>query len=144
MTRIVVDANLAVALVVPLAYSESTQRSFAEWTESGRELYAPALWSYEVTSALRKAETTGRIDAAAADEGLAAILDLGVVEVAARRELHERALSWARRLGSTAAYDAAYLALAQELEAELWTADRRLARAASIEGAECVFEIEAP
>jgi predicted nucleic acid-binding protein len=44
-------------------------------------------------------------------------------------ELHARALDLARRLSLPAACDAHYLALADWLGAELWTADRRLARA---------------
>ena len=40
--------------------------------------------------------------------------------------LHERALALADRFALPAAYDAHYLALAEHLEAEFWTTDRRL------------------
>lgn len=40
------------------------------------------------------------------------------------------ALVWSRRLRRGNAYDSAYLALAEALGAELWTADRRLTNAA--------------
>lgn len=45
--------------------------------------------------------------------------------------LHGRALELASELGQGAAYDAHYLALAEALDCELWTADERFRRAAS-------------
>ncbi len=48
------------------------------------------------------------------------------------------ALTWAERLGQTKAYDAFYLALAEGLSAEFWTADKRLARRARHAGADFV------
>jgi predicted nucleic acid-binding protein len=36
------------------------------------------------------------------------------------------ALHWAERIGHSKAYDAQYLALAESLSAEFWTADVRL------------------
>ena len=49
--------------------------------------------------------------------------------VTADSELHKRSLHMAERFLLPAAYDAHYLALADQLGAELWTLDRRLARA---------------
>jgi len=43
-------------------------------------------------------------------------------------------LEWAGRLNQSRAYDAFYMALAEELGAEFWTADQRLARAAQQAG----------
>ena len=48
-------------------------------------------------------------------------------EVEATLETHRRALGWAARLQATVAYDAQYLALAEQTGAEFWTADKRLA-----------------
>jgi predicted nucleic acid-binding protein len=42
--------------------------------------------------------------------------------------LHRRALALAEQFALPAAYDAHYLAVAEQLDAELWTAARRLAR----------------
>ena len=44
--------------------------------------------------------------------------------------LHRRALELASRFGQGAAYDAHYLALAETLGCELWTADEKFFRAA--------------
>ena len=46
-------------------------------------------------------------------------------------QLHSRALELASELGQGAAYDCHYLALAESLGCELWTADDRFHRAAS-------------
>jgi predicted nucleic acid-binding protein len=48
-----------------------------------------------------------------------------------RKRPSTRRLSIARRLKRENAYDASYIALAQELEAELWTLDGPLARNAA-------------
>jgi predicted nucleic acid-binding protein len=55
--------------------------------------------------------------------------------------LRERALRWADRLGHAKAYDAHYLALAEQEGLELWTADRRLSNGAQQAGAHCVHWI---
>jgi len=41
--------------------------------------------------------------------------------------MHRRALQLAQELNLSAAYDAHYLALAEQFGAEFWTADQRLA-----------------
>ena len=44
-------------------------------------------------------------------------------------DLHNKAMELAQNLSLPAAYDAHYLALAKKLDAEFWTADRKLVRA---------------
>jgi predicted nucleic acid-binding protein len=56
--------------------------------------------------------------------------------------LHNWALSWARKLGHSKAYDAQYLALAEEMKCPLLTADLRLARAARALGADWVKNLD--
>jgi predicted nucleic acid-binding protein len=46
-------------------------------------------------------------------------------------EQASRAFAWTRRLDRAAAYDSFYLALAEELNCDLWTVDHRLASAAN-------------
>ena len=45
-----------------------------------------------------------------------------------------RALRWADRLGQSKAYDGQYAALAESLEAELWSADERLVHCLKAQG----------
>ena len=68
-----------------------------------------------------------------ADTRLEALTHLGVQLVPPTLELNYLALRWAERLGQTVAYDAHYLALAEVLGCDFWTADRRLAKAARAE-----------
>ena len=138
LSPIVIDANLAVALVVPLPYSERAADQLESWRTARRELVVPALWEYEVVSALRKAVLAGLLAQAEAERALDYLLQLGVQRIAAGPELHREALHWADHLGQTVAHDAQYLAVAAHLGAELWTADRRLAEQAREQGAEWV------
>lgn len=133
--KIVPDSNLVVALVISLPYSEAAARKMQAWQEQNAELLVPTLWSYEVASTLRKAVASRSISADTAVANLQDILSMGIREVPPTPALHQQALEWAARLNQTVAYDAAYLALAESVEAEFWTADRRLANAARSSGA---------
>jgi len=138
MNAIVVDANIALALIMPLPYSESAAGCMLLWKETGVELLAPALWAYEVVSGLRKAVSAGVYSTEAALVGLEQLSRLGIEQVPPSLELQQSALAWAQRLGQRVAYDAAYLAVAEERRADVWTADRSLVRAAQAAGARWV------
>lgn len=53
------------------------------------------------------------------------------IELHETDHLHHRALELASLLNQGAAYDSHYLALAETLDCDLWTADQRLQRTAS-------------
>jgi predicted nucleic acid-binding protein len=131
----VVDANLVAALVLPLPYSEPAAQRFTAWQRAGRELLAPTLLEYEVAAILRKAVVAHWLTTDQAVEAMQGVLALQIRCLAPSPDLHERALRWADRLGHSRAYDAHYLALAEQERAELWTADRRLAHGAQAAGA---------
>ena len=135
MAAIVIDANLAIALIVPLPYSELASTRMRDWIAAGVQMLAPALWAYEVASGLRKAVVLKAIPAAQASAGLQALDRLSIELVAPTLDLHHNALAWAARLGQKVAYDAAYVALAEQRRAELWMADRSLAQKARAAGA---------
>jgi predicted nucleic acid-binding protein len=139
--RVVIDANLAVALVVPLPYSERAIGRMESWRISRTKLYIPALWEYEVASALRKAISGGLLTQEKAELALEYLLQLGFERIEPDLELHRQALRWAERLGQVVAYDAAYLAAPEYLGAELWTADRRLVDRAHEQGASWVRHV---
>ncbi|WP_374689784.1 type II toxin-antitoxin system VapC family toxin [Promineifilum sp.] len=125
---IVIDANLAATIALPLNYASETSRLMRAWKDRGEYLLAPALLEYEITSTLRQAIVIGMIDEAEAVEALQDVLASGIILVPPTIELDREALVWARRIGQSKAYDAQYLALAAQENAPLWTADRRLAR----------------
>ena len=124
---ICVDANLVIRLVADPA-DESIQACWERWASEQRQLAAPTLLPYEVANVLYRYQKLGFIGAAAVQLALKAALALPL-ELHGEPELHWRALELANRFSLPAAYDAHYLALAELLDGELWTADEGLARA---------------
>jgi predicted nucleic acid-binding protein len=129
----VVDANLSVALVLPTPYSAKAQVLGERWSAEAVDVFAPDLWAYEITSALRKAMSITSMPFLEAEAHLQTLMRLGVQLVPPTLELDRLALQWAEHLGQAVAYDAHYVALAERLGCELWTADRRLAGSAGAE-----------
>ncbi|MGD2048740.1 MAG: type II toxin-antitoxin system VapC family toxin [Chloroflexota bacterium] len=127
---IVIDANIILALMLPLAYSELATEKFNNWKTTEIELHAPLLLQYEVISVLRKTVVSGWITTEQAILSVGSIMDLGIEFAPPSMELHKRALLWAERLGQSKSYDAQYLALAEFIQANFWTADNRLVHAA--------------
>jgi predicted nucleic acid-binding protein len=99
-------------------------------TAAREEFYAPALMEYEVCSVMRRAIARGIIEEERAGQALEWIEELRIRPITPASSLHARALSWAARLGHAKAYDAHYLALAEEMKCPLLSADQRLVRAA--------------
>lgn len=128
--RVVVDARVIVALLIPMAHSADSSQKVAAWQAEATDLYAPLLFEYEMVSAVRRAVAAGMIGPAQAAEAAESLLMLGVQTVRPTRALHRRALAWSEQLPSGSGYDAQYVALAEQLRADLWTADRGLAEAA--------------
>lgn len=139
--RLVVDSNILVAQFLDLTYAIEARDKLREWIWREAELFAPALWHYEASSTIRKYQVHGRIDQAMALTICAQLATLGVSEVVASLDLQKAAIVWAGRLGQHVAYDAAYLALADQLAAPFWTADRRLFNNARALGVDWVFHV---
>jgi len=92
----------------------------------GQTLHAPHLLDIEVAQVIRKYVARGEIDA---ERGRVALDDLTTIRM--QRYPHDFLLPrvWSLRNNVTA-YDAAYIALAEALDAVLLTRDHRLAGAA--------------
>ncbi len=141
MTTVVIDANLALALAIPLPYSDRARILFEEWKEKGQDLVAPSLWGYEVISGLRKSVVLGVLTSEQADDAVQHLWALDTQQLSATLEQHRRAIEWAERLEHTVAYDAHYLVVAEDLGAPFWTADGKLAKKARSIGADWVHWI---
>jgi predicted nucleic acid-binding protein len=137
--KVVVDANVLVALVVPMTVSAVAEKKLAEWLEA--DLFAPSLWSYEAISAVRKFVYAGTLSQEEAFSAVTQLLSFGIQDVPATEDLHRRALIWAARLGDFVAYDPAYLALAEHLDAPIWTTDGKLARKVKALGIEWIHDL---
>ena len=139
--KVVLDANLIAALVIPRPYSEQATTRMLNWKRQGVVLAAPSLWSYEVSTVLRKAVIAEYLPAEQLDFALRQIWQINIQAIPATLALNQQALAWAERLGQARIYDSAYLAVAEALQAEFWTADRGLARAAKQAGGDWVVSI---
>lgn len=120
---IVLDASAVVELLLRGPRAEAVERRLIEGTPS---LHAPHLLTIEVAQVVRRYHLVGTLSEARGIEALQALSDLDVNLYA-----HEPLLAgiWARRANLTA-YDAAYLALAEALDARLVTLDAALASSA--------------
>lgn len=127
---IVVDAS---TVVFALADDGDAGRR-ARAALAGHTLHAPELLDLEVTSAWRSSVRAGAL---AASRALAALGDL--VRTPIRRHPHLPLVGrgWRMRDNLTT-YDAAYVALAEALEAPLVTFDARLGRAP---GTRCPIQV---
>jgi predicted nucleic acid-binding protein len=124
---VVIDASLAVKAILPHAGQAAYQRLVSGL--AGRQLAAPALWMYEVANAFTRLVHAGQLTPAEGRAVLAQALRLDIALIAPDEAQSLPAFEWTLRLGRAAVYDSYYLALAETLQAEFWTADRRLANA---------------
>jgi predicted nucleic acid-binding protein len=127
---IVVDSSVLVAGLT----SGGSNGSWARGAMRRSALAAPAHVYVEVSNVLRRAVLTGQLGREVAALAHRDLVQLRVTtfpfEPLADRiwQLHP----------NVTAYDAAYVALAEELDAPLWTLDRRLANST---GPTCAFEL---
>ena len=126
-----VDANLVIRLVVD-PKDETVRRLWEQWDVENRQLAAPTLLFYEVSNALYRYQKLGVMSASSVRLALQAALSLPL-GLFGETDLHEWALDLAERFALPAAYDAHYLALAEWLGGEFWTADRRLVQAVQVD-----------
>lgn len=120
---IVLDASAALEVLLnSSAATDVADRIFAP----GETLHAPHLFDLEVAQVLRRYAASGQLDP---ERGLQALEDLADFPLIRYPHHHLLPRIWELRHNATA-YDAAYLALAEALDARLLTRDKALARAA--------------
>lgn len=127
---IVVDASV----LAPALADDGPDGDLARERLGSERLAAPWLVDLEVTSVLRRAAAGGRLPDRRARQALA---DLAALPL--ERAPHTPLLGriWELRENVTA-HDAAYVALAEAIDASLVTADGRLARASAVR---CAIEL---
>ncbi len=126
----VVDASLAVKWLVREVHSDKALALAHSWASRAIQPVAPHLMPVEVANVLHRRVIRREIAPETAIRLMEGLLASGI-ELRGTRDLHRRALLLAARLRQNAVYDAHYLALAEALQCELWTADERFCRAAA-------------
>ena len=121
MSNIVIDANVAAALLLDLAYSTAAREAIG----SARSITAPDVIVHEFTNVLWKLITSEKITSSFARQALVG-LDVLVSDFVAGRVIAGEALRIATEIRHPV-YDCFYLALALDRDAPLLTADRRFA-----------------
>lgn len=124
-SRVCVDANIIVWALVPTSASRKAETLLQTWQETDTVLIAPALLAYEVTSALRRLVYLKEIRPETGEIAFARFSRIDI-HLLSRADIFQRAWELAKELNQSRAYDAAYLAVAQLNQCDLWTADERL------------------
>ena len=123
-----VDASLAFKWLVSEERSEQARAISRSWANEGIRVAAPYLMPVEVTNALHRRVERGELTVEEAVRLLEHLLASGI-DLRDEPGLHVRALQLAGQLRQGAVYDAHYLALAEILSCDFWTADERFYRA---------------
>jgi predicted nucleic acid-binding protein len=130
-TYLTIDSSIAYKLITPHTNQQKFIALMSQWQRAGYQLCAPALWLYEVTSIFTKMVHFGELSEQKAKKGIRLANDIGIQLIAPDQDQTLKAYEWTRRLRRIAAYDSFYLALAEELECDLWTTDKRLVNASA-------------
>ncbi len=124
-SSVVIDANIAIYSVLKTPHSALAVRLLNQLTQEGAQLFAPSLWWFEVTSVVHNYRFARLISDSIAYSALEILTaEWGIQRI----DVPERsAFDWATRLRQKAAYDGFYLAAAEQLGVDFWTADKALA-----------------
>ena len=126
---VVVDASLAVKVVVPEQFSDRAKALVLYWEMQGVELVTPEFMALKFASAIRKKIHEGLLTSEDAKRLMLELYQSGI-DFRRSRPLHSQAIDLAVELNQRLAYDCHYLALAESLGCDFWTADQPFYRAA--------------
>ena len=123
-----IDASVAVRAVVPAVAPFDTLELIRGWRRRRIRLLSPSLFLAESTLAIRRFVQGGVFSVEEGSTALSDLLNLEIEIIAETAEHCKAAFRWAARLGQSKVYDGFYLAVAEQNNTELWTADERLTR----------------
>ncbi len=124
--KLVVDASVGVKWFIPEKGSDRAVKLLEDHVNGEVELYAPDLFKVEVMNALRKYHARGVMSDSQLIKSLSILRELGLHLVEISWDLLRKALL--RSVRGLTLYDSLYLVLAEELDADLVTADEKLYR----------------
>jgi predicted nucleic acid-binding protein len=122
---VVVDSGILIASVFPETFTAKALAILSDWRRQGIQLVAPTLFRYEIVAVTRKIVYQARAMPEQALRGRDEMLNYAVA-YQMDDSLLKRAYDLATQLKRPSAYDSQYLALAERLGCEFWTADERL------------------
>jgi predicted nucleic acid-binding protein len=125
MPSVVVDASLVLRLVIDEPGSVAVQALWEAWKENRTFIVAPTLLIYEAVNGLHRAWKGGWLTVDEVKESITLLIRFPI-HYYSPQELADRAAQLARDFQLEATYDTFYLALAEMLNCEFWTGDRRL------------------
>jgi predicted nucleic acid-binding protein len=127
---VVLDASVAITFLLRQDGVEEVDRRFEQWLASGVEMSVPMHFWLETSNALMRRH---RVTGGALVGSIHRLDELGLATIAVDRPLLLLAVDRAERFSLTT-YDATYLALAELLDATLFTSDHEMLAAAGVRG----------
>ncbi len=124
-SQVCIDASFGLKLVLAENDSDRVSDLWQHWNQNDVQIFAPPLYPIEAVSAIRGRAYRGLLTQEEGDLAFHSLFAQGV-SLSAPSELHDRARNLAKRLNQPKVYDSYYLALAELLDCEFWTADERL------------------
>src|SRR3990167_2632582 len=122
---IAVDASLVFKLLVQEDLSDQVDALWKRWLANGLTIYAPFLLHYEIYNAIRRTAWKKKLHPKDQERILDVYHGLDITFIADTENL-SLALSMSTTHNLPAIYDAVYLAMAQAMHLEFWTADLKL------------------
>lgn len=122
---VVADSGIYIASVLIEPYHERAITLIQYWRDQDLSVAAPVLFQYEIAAVMRKHVVRGTINPERAIANRDALLAVPV-DYLVDEALIKRAYEVATLYNRPTAYDSQYLAVAERLNCEFWTADERL------------------
>jgi predicted nucleic acid-binding protein len=128
---VVADSSIFIAVALREDHANRAAALIASWSDNKTTIAVPYLFRYELMSVTRKHVARGNITLQEGHEAMQAMLSHSV-EVFMDEVLLLRGFEIASQFNRPAGYDSVYLALAERLNCEFWTADRKLINAVTL------------
>ncbi|MDJ1169203.1 type II toxin-antitoxin system VapC family toxin [Roseofilum sp. BLCC_M154] len=119
------DANFVVRLVTHPPEETIYGDYWRQWKAADKQIIAPTLFYYEITNAIYRMGRAGQLQEDEVQTALEDVFNLRI-SIKSDLQLHFQAVALAQQFDLPAAYDAHYLALAQDYRAIFYTGDKRL------------------
>ena len=126
---IVVDASVVTKWILAEPHTDRAEALYNDTLQAREPIMAPSLLLFEITNVLRQRMVRTGLSLQRAQQLMTQFLGLPLT-LASPNGLYQRALALADTHTLPAAYDAHYLALAENLHCDFWTDDQRLIRSA--------------